>query len=693
MAMDPILKEMLKETEENEALGRIFYQYVEKSDIAKKMLSELISKKYSRKQSKKGFFIAENERNKIGIISHCLGLESLALSTNFEYDLFSDDDKKVEEIKVIFIDTLKAIFASIDLTQEKVDLILGGKGDDVTLNYDASPCVFNDDIDDESLQVKGYVDTMAKLLETFSEFRIFTYSLIDQHGFKFELEGVDDIVRWNDAVIIKTIKDLNKACISQPEQVPYFIEKKEKKDKFGEGMLFKGWNYIAMGNEAEPSLYFTYAVCSAYTSFISKLPYVLAGVRNAEKQYDIARLKKKIIPELPIGNKNIKMSRNYELLKLCYADYVDFNKRCVDAGHYIDYSINQKKIDMTQAFVGQGYNEVSTDEIINSTTNDAMINTLLSILSMIYAGVDLDYASVGKGEDFTERLQYAVQNTLKVYKKLERLNKNYIVDQYFLSFNEFIPAEHQEQAKLLRKQRILMVTLMPLLIKTYTAMARYIIEYPQKEMRDYLKIILSNRCIDKYTGNALWIWDKDGYNLSVNLIYLLNMLSFYTYYEKYEYPFTNDTDSYAARLEKQEREHEAQLADIENTHAQEVKELRANLKRAQNALLEPKPVEKEIIVIVEAFLKEKLGKLIAETFKKSRESTIDSGRDELAKAFQGMFIAMFAGEGLREMVDVGSVSAVDGKLSTNMEYISNENAMFDLFSQWMIDRVRKEMGK
>ena len=161
MAMDPILKEMLKETEENEALGRIFYQYVEKSDIAKKMLSELISKKYSRKQSKKGFFIAENERNKIGIISHCLGLESLALSTNFEYDLFSDDDKKVEEIKVIFIDTLKAIFASIDLTQEKVDLILGGKGDDVTLNYDASPCVFNDDIDDESLQVKGYVDTMA----------------------------------------------------------------------------------------------------------------------------------------------------------------------------------------------------------------------------------------------------------------------------------------------------------------------------------------------------------------------------------------------------------------------------------------------------------------------------------------------------------------------------------------------------
>ena len=54
---------------------------------------------------------------------------------------------------------------------------------------------------------------------------------------------------------------------------------------------------------------------------------------------------------------------------------------------------------------------------------------------------------------------------------------------------------------------------------------------------------------------------------------------------------------------------------------------------------------------------------------------------------------MFAGEGLREMVDVGSVSAVDGKLSTNMEYISNENAMFDLFSQWMIDRVRKEMGK
>ncbi len=693
MAMDQILKEMLKETAGNETHGKIFYQYVEKSDIAKKMLDELLNKKYSRKQNKKGFFIAENERNKIGIISHCLGLESLALSTNFDYDLFSNDEKKIEEVKTIIIDTLKAIFISIDLTQEKVDLILEGKGDAVVLNYDASPCVFNDDIDDEPLQVRGYVDTMAKLLETFSEFRIFTYSLIDQHGFKFELEGVDDIVRWNDAIIVKTIKDINKACISQPEQIPYFIEKKEKKDKFGEGMLYKGWNYIAMTDEAEPSLYFTYAVCSAYTSFISNLPYVLTAVRNAEKQYDVARLKKKVIPELPIGNKSIKMSRNYELLKLCYADYVDFNKRCVDAGHYIDHSINQKKIDMTQAFVGQGYNEVSTDEIVNSTTNDAMINTLLSILTMIYAGVDLDYADVGKGEDFTDRLQYAVQNILKVYKKLERSNKNYIVDQYYLSFNETIPAEYQEQAKLLRKQRILMVTLMPLLIKTYTAMSRYIIEYPQKEMRDYLKIILSNRCVDKNTGSALWIWDKDGYNLSVNLIYLLNVLSFYSYYEKYEYPFTNDTDSYTARLEKQEREHEAKLADIENGHTQEVNGLRANLEKAQKALLELKPVEKEILVVVEAFLKEKLGKLIADTFKKSRESTIDSGRDELAKAFQGMFVSLFAGDGLREMVDVGSISAEDGKLSTNIEYISNENAMFDLFSQWMVDRVRKEKGK
>ena len=57
MAMDPILKEMLKERVENEALGRIFYQYVEKSDIAKKMLSELISKNIAVSKAKEALLL------------------------------------------------------------------------------------------------------------------------------------------------------------------------------------------------------------------------------------------------------------------------------------------------------------------------------------------------------------------------------------------------------------------------------------------------------------------------------------------------------------------------------------------------------------------------------------------------------------------------------------------------------------
>ena len=62
--MEEILREIIKETTEQELRGKVFYKYVDKQDIAKKMLNELVSKKYSRKQTNKGFFLAENERNK-----------------------------------------------------------------------------------------------------------------------------------------------------------------------------------------------------------------------------------------------------------------------------------------------------------------------------------------------------------------------------------------------------------------------------------------------------------------------------------------------------------------------------------------------------------------------------------------------------------------------------------------------------
>ena len=688
--MEEILREIIKETTEQELRGKVFYKYVDKQDIAKKMLNELVSKKYSRKQTNKGFFLAENERNKIGLISQCLGLESLSLSPDFEYDLFDGDEKQVNEIKSIISETLKFIFDSLTLTEEKVMSILDGHLDEVTLTYDASPYIYNDDIDDESLHLAKYVDGMAKVLETFIEFRNLYYKLLDTKNIELTLEGVKDLSKWIDAIIFKIIHDLNNACIQTEEEITYKINKKVFTDRLGKGITFKGWNYIPMDSSAEPSLYFTYSVCSAYMSFYSHFQYILNALRVQESKYTQEQLAKCVIPEINIGSNNISMKRNYEFLKKFYPDYVAFNKRCFDAGHYVDYLINQNDLDITQSFIGQNFSEVTVDEILNSTTNDAMINTLLSILILIYSGVDVDYASLGYGEDFNDVLQYSVQNVLKIYKKIERANRNYIVDQYFLSFNEYIPSEHQEQVKLLRKQRILTMTLMPLLIKTYTAMSRYIINYPQKEMRDYLKYILINRCIDKNTNSYIWIWDKDGYNVGINLIYILNMLSFYAYYEKYEYPFTNDEESFNNKLSLKEQEHQRTMDRISTGFTLEVENLKKALGEANKSLKELKPIEKDIIAVVENYLNENMNHLIAEAFKKSRSTTIDSSKDDLAKSFQGMFTALFA-NGLKGTIDVGGVAS-DMKLSKNSEYVSNENTLFILFSEWIIDRLKKEIN-
>ncbi len=688
--MKESLKEILKQSDQNSKRGGTFsfYQYEDKKIICKKMLADLMSKKYSKKQNKRGFFMAENERNKIGVISQCLGLESLSLSQSFGHDMFAEE-KSASETKEIVEETLKSIFADIDLTQDKVNAIMSGRGKTVCLIYEASPYMFNDDIDDVHLHVTDYTDTMAKLLETFSEFRYFAYGALENHGIVFNVEGADDAIRWAEAIMIKVIQDLNKVCIPQ-EEISYFIGKSEIKDKFGRGIQYKGWNYKDLEGDADPSLYFTYAVCSAYMSLVSNIPDTIAATREKEKGLTQNQLALKAIPILEFENDS-KGKRDYEFLKHFYADFVDLNKRCVDAGRYVDTMIKRSNVDITQDFIGQGYTRVTTAEILNSTTNDSMINTLLAMLVMIYAGVDLDYASVGKGGDFSDQLHYSVQNVLKVYKKLARENKNYITDQLFLSFNEKFPSEDQEQVRLMRKQRILAMTLLPILVKTYTAISRYAIEYPQKEMGDYLEIILENRCIDKGSGTSMWIWDKDGYNLAVNFTYILNMLSFYVYYEKYEYPFTDDGESFNDRLRAQNDSHEKEINEIKTEYKQQVADLKTELAQAQNSLKELKPLEKEVIGVVEKYLASNLSGMLADAFKASRVNAIDGERDELSKAFEAIFISMIAPEKIKSFSDAG-MSDVEGKWANNADYKENERIMFRKLSDFMLDKLASEKG-
>lgn len=679
------LKEISKEIENGGNSG-IFSQYRDKSEIGELILKEMLTKKYSYSQKgKKGFFMAENERGKIGILSQCLGLETVALLRNYNVNYFNESEDLEKRIGVI-TDTLSNIFSSLELTQDKVDSILRYGGESVNLVYDCTPFFDNDDTDDEYIKINDYVDSMAKVLETFCEFRGFYYQA-KQNNVNIEVEGFSDLSKTIDALIIKSIVDINISALKLKEPIPYYIGDKLLKDAYNQDMLYKGWSYCNMlGAKAEPSLYYTYSVCSAYMAFWSEFKSIIRLIRKKEKSLPVRD--KRNCPIVDCEN-NKELERDYEFFKKAYKDYVAFNKACVDAGHYVDKRIRENNLDISKDFIGFGFSKITFDEIANSTTNDAMINNLFAVLIYLYSGTDFDYDTCGRLDELNDMLLYSTQNVLRSYKVLEKTNKSFIVDQYVLNFNEEMTEDRFEQVRFLRKQRIYTVSLMPLLIKAYTSIAKYVIQYPQKEMKDYLKIILDNRCLDKKTDKKLWIWDKEGYNLMVNLYYVLDLLDFYSYYETYEFPYTGDEDSYNQRIDKINKDHKQVLDSTSLEYEEKIKKLQDTidvLMKNQNAL---KPIENEVINVVDEYLDKNLSAIFAKMLKEAREKNLENSSSEVAKAFKRLFMSYF-NEEIKSKIDVGDIA--DGNIENSAKYEEYERVMFTRFAMWMDSNLSKELG-
>jgi len=105
------------------------------------------------------------------------------------------------------------------------------------------------------------------------------------------------------------------------------------------------------------------------------------------------------------------------------------------------------------------------------------------------------------------------------------------VDQFLVGFNEAFTV-HREKVKELRKLRMRVFTLMPLLIRTNNVISEYLIKYPQANMKKYLAYILENRYEEK--NKFKWIWENDGFFSCSNYYYISALGEFYNYYETYE---------------------------------------------------------------------------------------------------------------------------------------------------------------
>lgn len=682
------LSEIIKNDGENKS--NVFKQFIEKKEIGKQILDEFLQKKYSNSSRGKGFFFSENERSKIGLISQLMGLETICCLKDFNVNVFENKDSVENRVSIIN-DTLLSIVNSLGLTQEKVENILSGDIENVSLVYDCSPFIRNDDIEDEELKVTNYVDSMAKVLETFISFRSFYLSL-DKVANKISVEGFDSVEKIIEALVIKSIFDLNKAAIPLKEPLTYTIGEQEMLDVNGEKMLFKGWNYRVFNDAGcSPSLYFTYSVCSAYMALYGELKFVISAVREKEKTLTIEQRKRKVCPQVDFA-KNPRLAEDYEFFKKIYKHFVDFNKRCVDAGHFVDVCLKNSKTDLTNDFIGFGFSKVSFDEILNSTTNDSLINSVFILLIFVYTGVDLDYQSVGKGEEINDLLIYSVQNVLKAYKAFEREHKSYIVDQCVLSFNEKMPASCAEQINLLRKQRIYVVSLMPLLIKAYGAISKYLINYPQKDMMNYLRITLNNRSFDKKANKKLWLWDKEGYNIVVNFLYILDLLDFYNYYEKFEFPYTNDEKSFTKRFDLLNEKHNNEIASLKSEYEANIQELNNKIELLTEEKNKMKPLEAEVLKIMTNYLEDHMLDIFGSMLNKARSENVKDSNSEIAVAFKRMVMSYF----FDIVVDKMSVSDEEKeellKIKDSGQFIKHEDLIYKRFRALARDFLSEELG-
>lgn len=604
----------------------IFNLYIDKEEVGKKMIESFMNLDVNN--NSQGFVMKKSD-NRVGLISQCYGIITLAEYAKFNLDLGKYPDVS-EKINIAFNDVLRRIHAD---TEELV--------------FDASPYV------SEESNIICYTESIALVLRVAIEIRRLLANDLDANRNTIEIdncfiqaqkrisqnERTRKELSFVESIIAKCLDKLSKSAlkINGDLGVDYILNGDDQPllDNNGVNMRYKGWTFTDIPSDyhkdTDISLYYTYVVSDAYLAFYETFSNSISLVRklrnnikdsgddvtieNAdEKQYG-----------MDLDSLQAYQKRDFDFIKRIYRRHFSlFNKVMMDAGHYVDTYFS--KVDTTKDFFSYNFNLVTAQSIETASTSDALFNVLFAINIMMAAGVDLDYKSKNKEVEFYDSLQYTIPNVQRLYKKLARLRKEYICEQYLVKLNENLPDDSVAQnsitlqARFVRKQNIVALNLLPVIIKTYNVLSMYLTPYPQYEMRLFKDNIMSNKMENE------WLWDRDGYQLINNYNYVFALRSFYDYYEKYEEPFALLKEEYIAkkdkeladkdkalaakdkeilrRLSEQEQAAEIELASVKSDYEEKI----ITLVGEKNELANKKPpVVQEIENIMENYLNKELG--------------------------------------------------------------------------------------
>lgn len=573
-----------------------FNVYKSKDEIASKVYASL--KQHLNKDGE--FYLSDGLRSS-GLLSIADGITSLSTLNQMGVDA------KDEEYRKLFNTNLSALFSYLkfDPKAEKpsVELIL-------------SPYYSGADIKS--------IDVACKVISGVMEAREILFSFDnDKDRELIQVPGIgnaeDCLYAFTD-IMNYLLKTINESVLSLPESECYVktFARGEETEKIE--VKHSGWNYRKFDeiNESEkdnlvPSFYFTYQVSNAYISIYENLEEAILVVRG-DKEPETFRSEK---------DRN-KFDRDFNFFNKIKDNYAELRNLLVEVGLYFDKKMSP--IDIRDHYLSADWAAIDNDEIERSTTNNALFNTLFAISILNNAGVLDKYAKYNPERRYLNYSSSAVQNVYDIFMDLDAKNKVYIVDQYILNFNEFIPAAYVEEARHLRKLRIQAITLVPLLVKTYTLISKWVVQYPQKQMTNYLELVMDSRHkSSKADDKKDWYWDKDSFDMGVNSIFINTLYDFYEYYEKYEAPFIDvqaTIEKVSAELEKTKvqliEDADKQKAKIETEFEEERKQYENEIAKLKNDL-DNVPLVVEVRKIAKSVLETELIKVLPKVLNETRD--------------------------------------------------------------------------
>lgn len=619
----------------------IFTQYEEKSVIAQKIFVEL-NDRFDK--DRKGFIMDGNadELNykSIGILSQCQSLQSLvslALDYGLDFDeknIIPNQKGSIREIMDWVIDDI----ISRIVIKDKEGRVIG-------FVFDASPY-------DTTQFTEEYsnIDAITWVLPTF-------FTVLKYHA------TISEVCKWE-----KQLISVIKCGLTYIKEA--FID-----NEVENGPWLTGWNFTK--GCKEPSLYYSFTVSECYLDMYETFKVSLEQAYEAKntKEYGPSIDSKNNKADKEEKNKDKKTSENFrkEITRIykLINDIDVFEEIRIENTVYGALEQNCRKVakkvwghvkeNLADCFYYNDLNTVLTEkDIMNSTTNDALFNTVYMINIMIGGGIDeqcnlnkrraLNMGNIQEAneyqrehDNFFESCQLATQKAFRTYEKLKNKSKEYIVDQFLIGFNEEFEEEHKVMVSELRKLRMKAFSLLPMLIHTNNVLSEYLIKYPQHNMKKYLEYILENRYQDNDTVH--WIWEKDGYFSGSNCYYIVALNEFYRYYETYESGYIKIGLENSANKKRIIKEYDKELNAPGGTIA-ELSEI-IKEKEEQVAKLEKKleeyhtPVEDAVKEIIAQELENKFASLMVRTFENASKALSYTKVDETTDDENGTYSKLY----------------------------------------------------